>query len=95
MPRREDMHRGRITDYTARDMRDPVQLRRAMDDYIGRSGIYDRDTRRDMVERVAKQAEASIAANDQAGSATPRPHSARSRDGGRSAFDLYSRILKY
>lgn len=94
MPRRSDMHRGRITDYSAQDMRDPVQLRAAMDDYIGKSGLYDRTTRREMVELVARQAEASIAAQDSASPTAGPPTSARARSGGRrSSLDI-SRYVK-
>lgn len=97
MPRRKDMHRGRITDYSAQDMRDPVQLRRAMDDYIGKSGLYDRTTRREMVELVASQAERSIAANDQnTRPAAGRPAnsaSATGASGSRAASPDFSRFV--
>lgn len=71
-------NQGRITDYTGADMADPVQRRKALDDYIGRTGWKMTQVQRaELVDASCKLAEQQInrqldASSGQSASCTSR-----------------------
>ena len=59
---RRKYNQGRVTDYSGADMVDPVQRRKAMDDYIGRTGWKMTQVQRsEMVNAACNIAEQQIA----------------------------------